>query len=113
MNNKAYHKAWYQAHKEEHKKNANRRRNEQAAIAQKNVVGYLKTHPCVDCGESDIVVLQFDHVRGEKKCEISKMIHGGYPWETILEEIAKCEVRCANDHMRRTSQVQGNYRIAA
>jgi len=35
------------------------------------VLEYLNTHPCVDCGESDQVVLDFDHVTGERKLAAS------------------------------------------
>lgn len=67
----------------------------------KRVIQYLQEHPCVDCGERDIIVLEFDHVRGTKYKNISKMVADGMSWETILLEIAKCDIRCANDHMRR------------
>lgn len=63
---------------------------------------YLTEHPCVNCGESDPVVLDFDHVeRSNKKHNIAKMMCG-YPWCTILLEIAKCQVLCANCHRRKT-----------
>lgn len=63
---------------------------------------YLRTHPCVDCGETDMVVLQFDHLR-DKVCGIGTMIANGYTWLKIYQEIEKCEVVCANDHQRRTA----------
>jgi hypothetical protein len=73
---------------------------------------YLLLHPCVDCGETDPVVLEFDHLpEFEKVREIGKMITGGtWSWATILKEIEKCEVVCANDHRRRTSSRAGFYK---
>jgi hypothetical protein len=67
------------------------------------VISYLQTHPCVDCGETDVVVLEFDHVRGCKERTISSMLVQGYSFAKILEEIAKCDVRCANCHRRKTA----------
>jgi Zn finger protein HypA/HybF involved in hydrogenase expression len=61
-------------------------------------IEYLKQHPCVDCGNSDVRVLDFDH-RGDKSFGIGAAISGGHlSWAKILIEIAKCEVRCANCH---------------
>lgn len=73
----------------------------------RDVVKYLMEHPCVDCGEKDPIVLQFDHVRGSKKDNIAHMISGGYAWKTIKSEIDKCEVRCANCHTRKTAKQFG------
>ena len=56
---------------------------------------------CVDCGEDNHIVLDFDHLR-DKKYNISRMIHDGFSWAAIKKEIAKCEVVCANCHRVRT-----------
>lgn len=62
------------------------------------LVEYLKTHPCVDCGNTDARVLEFDH-RRDKKFGIGTSVSSGHiSWEKVLEEIIKCEVRCANCH---------------
>ncbi len=74
------------------------------------LIEYLKTHPCVDCGESNHVVLQFDHVRGQKKNAISYMVSNGFSWSVIFEEIKKCAVRCANCHMIKTAKQFGWYK---
>lgn len=58
---------------------------------------YLSTHPCVDCGETDIRVLEFDHVL-EKSFDISEAIRWVSPVEKIEKEVEKCEVRCSNCH---------------
>jgi hypothetical protein len=79
---------------------------------QKQVLEYLSVHPCVDCGESDVVCLDFDHVRGEKKGDIGRML-GNHAWTTIVAEIAKCDVRCANCHRRQTAKRLGSYRFVA
>lgn len=71
---------------------------------------YLEQNPCVDCGESDPVVLEFDHVRGKKLYNVSAMSALVLSWKTILKEIEKCEVRCANCHRRKTAERHGSYR---
>jgi hypothetical protein len=104
-----YQKGYYKTNRAAQIKRCNKRRKEQVKQNRQHIVAYLQEHPCVDCGEKDIVVLQFDHVRGLKHLEIGRMMT--YPWKRILEEIAKCEVRCANDHARRTAAQQKNYKV--
>jgi hypothetical protein len=74
------------------------------------VVEHLASHPCVDCNERDVVVLDFDHVRGSKFGDISRMIAGGTSARKLQAEIDKCVVRCANCHRRKTALERGSYR---
>lgn len=76
-------------------------------INKQKLKEYLESHPCVDCGEEDIIVLQFDHINGVKKNNIADLVCQGYHWDTISKEIKKCEVLCANCHHRRTAKSQG------
>jgi len=63
----------------------------------------LAEQRCVDCGVKDPVVFEFDHVRGKKVSSIGELMHKAVPWQTIAHEMAKCEIRCANCHRRRTA----------
>jgi hypothetical protein len=72
------------------------------------VLEYLSSHPCLDCGERDPHVLEFDHVTGSKSAAVSKLKNSNTRWAKVFVEIAKCEVRCANCHRRRTFK-QFNY----
>lgn len=70
---------------------------------QENVLKYLQEHPCIDCGENDPIVLEFDHVRGVKIREVSQVVRT-WCWQRILQEISKCVIRCANCHRRKTAR---------
>ena len=70
------------------------------------VWSYLSTHPCIDCNEKDPIVLEFDHVRGAKRANISQLLSYGSSIGVLKHEISKCEVRCANCHRRRTATEQ-------
>jgi hypothetical protein len=70
---------------------------------RKFVYTYLQSHPCVDCGESRIQVLDFDHIKDNKQYNISYMTKSGFTIGKIKIEIAKCEVRCANCHRMKTA----------
>ena len=73
------------------------------ARARSLIDAYLAAHPCVDCGEADPIVLEFDHVRDVKARDVSALAYEGAPEARIVAEIAKCDVRCANCHRRRTA----------
>jgi hypothetical protein len=78
---------------------------ERRTLRQRNaayVRAHLLEHPCVDCGEADLTVLDFDH-RSDKKAKLSALAHGEYSLERIDAEIAKCDVRCGNGHRRKTA----------
>jgi hypothetical protein len=59
---------------------------------------------CVDCGIKTQIVLDFDHIRGEKTGDISQMIASAASVKRLLSELDKCEVRCANCHRIVTAQ---------
>lgn len=109
---RAYSASWYARNRASHAaRSADNRRSRKRRL-KAFVRKYLEAHPCVDCGESDPDVLDFDHVRG-KLAEVSLLVGAGRPWAAISSEIAKCEVRCANCHRRRTVRQIGGYRTRA
>jgi hypothetical protein len=91
----------------EEARNKKRKKNKEWKLATKRFIHEIKkTKSCVDCGETDPAVLQFDHVRGEKKFKLSEAHRVGAGKKRILEEIEKCEVRCVNCHTSRTAKEQ-------
>lgn len=70
---------------------------------------YLQTHPCVVCGETDAIVLEFDHL-GNKKDSISRMMNSGQSIKMIQQEIDKCQVLCSNCHKRKTAKEYNWYK---
>ena len=72
---------------------------------QAYVLSYLLSHPCIDCGEADPIVLEFDHVdRGSKQFEVSNLSARGRSLADLEREIKRCVVRCARCHRRRTAR---------
>jgi hypothetical protein len=66
------------------------------------LVADLREHPCVDCGERDPIVPELDHLR-DKEFGIGKGFRDR-AWQSVLDEMAKCDVVCANCHRRRTAK---------
>ena len=62
---------------------------------------YKAEHPCLDCGEDDIVVLQFDHRDPSTKVATINRLANTKGIACVIEEIKKCDVRCANCHQRK------------
>jgi hypothetical protein len=101
---------YYQGRKEEHKETTKLQKAERRKVAQQFIINYLRDRSCVDCGERDIRVLEFDHVRGTKKMAISRMVANGYAIQSIQKELSKCEVRCGNCHRIKTTKERGWFR---
>lgn len=94
---------YYERH-EDYRDKHNRSRNKIRCENARKVFEYLSRNNCVNCGESDPVVLEFDHrERNEKVESISNLIRNS-SWERIKSEIEKCDVLCANCHRRKTAE---------
>lgn len=100
-----FHKEHYQKRTTYYKEKAAIHNAEYRKRNLQYMVDYLKQHPCVDCGETDPIVLEFDH-QFDKKYDVSAMLT--LSLEKVDEEIAKCEVRCGHCHKRKTAK-QFNY----
>lgn len=109
--NKKRSRAYYKRNQEKHKRTVGERRNKSKQTCREYVWEYLKTHPCVDCNETRLVLLEFDHVRGKKDKAICHSVTNGWSIKRLQNEIDKCEVRCANCHRLKTSKEQ-SWRIS-
>jgi hypothetical protein len=68
------------------------------------VIQAMKNVPCADCGQRfDPVCMDFDHRDPSQK---QFTIAGGYSrsLEALLDEIAKCDIVCANCRRLRTQK---------
>ena len=103
-------RAWYVRNKSPHARRVHGYAAKIRAMLQSRVVEYLDAHPCVDCGMTDPLVLDFDH-RGGKTADVSTLVRQARAWSDVAAEIEKCEVRCANCHARRTANEIQAYRV--
>jgi hypothetical protein len=103
-----YKKAHYAANKQRYIERAQERKRELALERTLYLIAFFRSHPCVDCGETDPVVLEFDH-RRDKLFSIGMEL-SRRRWQSILAEIEKCDVVCANCHRRRTALRRGSLR---
>jgi len=94
-----------------HQKRMNTLRAHCLEVKQRNrklLTAYLAIHFCVDCGEPDPIVLEFDHRDpSTKRYAVARMLTDRTSWKRILEEIQKCDVRCSNCHQRKTFKERG------
>lgn len=97
----AHQKEWYQKNKNRRKRQVNQQRKE-LRLKLKEILDKIKDVPCKDCNQKyNPWQMDFDHLK-DKKANVGELANGCYSVEVVLEEVAKCEVVCANCHRDRT-----------
>ena len=95
---KRYHEGWY-AENGDHRKQQvkNRRRKLKQRFADYKQT--LECHKCGLSGKDNQWALEHHHLDpNEKVTSIAHLVTSGYSWDTVMEEVAKCIVICANCH---------------
>ena len=106
--NRSRARRYYRENRDKHLRVIGERTRAAKRLARTVAGEYLLNHPCVDCGETDIRVLDFDHLPGHTKTgNVMLLVNNGYSIERIIAEIAKCDVRCRNCHARVTYERRG------
>jgi hypothetical protein len=104
----AYGKDHYAANQQRYIDLEAKRKRARAEKRMRFLLNLFAANPCVDCGEDDPLVLEFDHLR-DKCFDIGRELPDRN-WQSILTEIDKCDVVCANCHRRRTARRIGSVR---
>ena len=98
---------YYATHRAEYNARKRIRAHHTRQAARQYVLNYLSSHPCVECGESDPQVLEFDHIHGNKHKAISQLVLDGKSGAALQAEIDKCQVnviKLAANHICRGSK---------
>ncbi len=107
---KEYNKEHYKKDKDKYIARAKERNLIQKKKAHGFILSYLEENHCVVCGETDPVVLDFDHVNPKNKgFTISQGVRRGKNIEVLKKEIERCQVLCANCHRRKTAKENNWY----
>lgn len=106
----SYRRKHYLQNKAKYIKKAHEWNKKQAEILSRYLFERLSKSQCIDCGEKDIIVLDFDHL-DNKLFGIAEMYKNRYSLEAIKEELDKCVVRCANCHRRKTAKESGFWKF--
>jgi len=80
-------KQYYSKNKDKHKKTIKRNKKKYTEKTRKWVYQYYLDNHCVDCGEDNPIVLEFDHIKGSKINSISRMISNNFSLSNIKKEI--------------------------
>ena len=105
---KTFSAAHYAKYGDTYRERARLRRAKLKRNNQIELIKYMHDKACAVCSESDIRVLEFDHLNpAEKSFNIARAINDGKPWNVILAEIEKCQILCSNCHKKRTATQYG------
>lgn len=72
----------------------------------------LKSKPCTDCNQTfPPYCMDFDHIPelGPRLSSVGNIIQSAMDIKRVMEEIAKCELVCANCHRIRTHKRRQRY----
>lgn len=72
----------------------------------------IKSNPCTDCGGTfPSYVMDFDHRDPSQKVrDVSSLVKRSVSWDSVLEEISKCDLVCVRCHRKRTYKGDCSYR---
>ena len=99
-----YRHAHYLANKADYIRRAIAQTGARRVQNRREILQYLASHPCVDCGIDNIVVLEFDHRDPRTKLANIGTMTSHKRWQRVQAEINKCDVRCVNCHRRKTAR---------
>ena len=103
-----YTREHYQNNKTYYVDKARRNEHKYSLPIKEHIWNFLLKNPCVTCGETDPVVLEFDHIDpSQKSFSISEASKKKTKIEDVQKEIDKCQVLCANCHRRKTFEQFG------
>lgn len=109
--NREYQRKWFANNKERQIARVIDNRSKQKDKLREILIEHFLTHHCIVCGESDPIVLDFDHRDPETKYKsISEIYSSGMSIKCLREEIDKCDILCANCHRRKTAKQFNSWR---
>lgn len=106
---RSYDREWYAKNSKRLAGPKSMARGVYARSVQDIIMSYLSGKACIDCGEDDPIVLEFDHREGSgKRFGIGDAAKRSRA--SVIDELGKCDIRCANCHRRKTALERGWYR---